>query len=329
MTTEHKKKALDYWRACDSGAALPNVARDLRWDGPQPSLPARSSVELAENWLEPFRFTLPEVERQFHILMSGKSSGKIEDGRDGRPWVAATGYLEGKSQSNFMGIPRSESRLRLRWAEFLRFEEDEIVEIQMQVDLVDWLEQISRPILPKCRGLPGVWPAPTAFDGVISRDPDTGMTRATLELGRSLLFGGLNAFDTEDLSSMGMARYFHPNVKWYGPAGIGACLSLTEFEELHQRPWLKSFPDRKVQDLASLFADGRLLAASGTVAVKATHSGEPYLDSGPAKNQPIEFSGLDFWLRTGDVFTENWVFVDFVHLFNQMGIDLMDRVSQQ
>ena len=41
---------------------------------------------------------------------------------------------------------------------------------------------------------------------------------------------------------MGMAGYFHNNLKWYGPGGIGACLSLREFETLHQAPWLRPFP---------------------------------------------------------------------------------------
>ena len=35
----------------------------------------------------------------------------------------------------------------------------------------------------------------------------------------------------------------------HGPGGIGACLSLREFEDNHQQPWLDAFPDRKVQNL--------------------------------------------------------------------------------
>ena len=30
--------------------------------------------------------------------------------------------------------------------------------------------------------------------------------------------------------------------------------------------------------------------------------------------------------RDGDMFTENWVFVDMLHRFDQMGIDLMAKV---
>ncbi|MFZ8882441.1 MAG: polyketide cyclase, partial [Paracoccaceae bacterium] len=49
----------------------------------------------------------------------------------------------------------------------------------------------------------------------------------------------------------------------------------------------------------------------------------------PASGQPIEFSGLDFWLRSGDKFTENWVFVDMVDMFSQMGHDLFKVMREQ
>ena len=49
-------------------------------------------------------------------------------------------------------------------------------------------------------------------------------------------FGGLNTFARSELSSMGLAWFFHANTNWHGPGGIAACLSLQEFEDLHLRP---------------------------------------------------------------------------------------------
>ena len=82
----------------------------------------------------------------------------------------------------------------------------------------------------------------------------------------------------------------------------------------------------QVAGLASLFAEDQMLAASGVAGVVATHMG-PYLGEA-ATGQRIEFSGLDFWKRDGDRFTENWVFVDMVHLFGQFGIDLFARMRE-
>ena len=330
MSTDYaseKALARAYWQACDRGGDLSALVSDrIVWDGPRPMAQVTSRVGLEETWLKPFRAAFPDVDRQFHILMAGASSGRVDGGADGRVWVGATGYLTGVAVAEFMGIPATDEPLRLRWGEFLRIEDGRIVEIQMLIYLMDWFEQIGRRVLPPSLGVPGVWPAPTAFDGLPQGAPDPAETAATLSLGRGLLFGGLNVFDETELASMGMARFFHPNLKWYGPGGIGGCLSLKEFEDLHQRPWLESFPDRKVQNLPSLFAEGRLLAASGPAGVKGSHGGKPFRGSGPGAGQPVDFCGLDFWLRTGDRFTENWVFVDFVHLFEQLGVDLMARM---
>lgn len=272
----------------------------------------------------PLRAALPDLTRQTHILMAGRSDASEAGGNDGATWVAGTGYNCGAGAAPLFGIPITGHTVRLRWGEFLRFDDaGQLVQAQTIWDLVDLAEQVGAPILPTPRGAAQVWPAATGFDGLLTGPQDAAETDATLALGRRFIFGGLNAYEGAALEDMGMARFFHPNVKWYGPGGIGACLSLAEFEDRHQRPWLTAFPDRKVMHLASLFADGRLLAASGPRGVIATHTG-PYLSHAPS-GAALEVSGLDFWLRQGNVFTENWVFVDMIHLFAQMGHNLLSR----
>jgi predicted ester cyclase len=135
----------------------------------------------------------------------------------------------------------------------------------------------------------------------------------------------LNSYDQSELKSMGMADYFHPDVQWFGPGGIGACRSLKEFEENHQRHWLRAFPDRSVQNLDALIAEGAYSGGPGWAGVKATHTGE-YLDC-QATGRAIEFNGLDFWKLEEDMYIENWVFVDMVHLFRQFGVDLFERMA--
>ena len=186
---------------------------------------------------------------------------------------------------------------------------------------MDWCEQLGIYLLPRPRGASHVYPAPTAVDGIRLTDSDAQETAQTLTLGRGLIYEGLNEFDEAGLESMGMRGFFHDNLKWYGPGGIGACMSLQEFEDLHQAPWLVAFPDRKVQDLESLFADGPFVAGSGVAGVFSTQTG-PYLGH-KAFGRKLQVSGLDFWLRTDDKFTENWVFVDMVKMFGQMGYDIL------
>lgn len=96
---------------------------------------------------------------------------------------------------------------------------------------------------------------------------------------------------------------------------------------MHQRHWLRAFPDRAVQDLDNLFAEGDYTCGTGWAGVRATHKGQ-YLDY-PATGKRLVVNGLDYWRRRGDQFSENWVFVDMVHLFRQFGVDLLARIRDR
>ena len=84
-------------------------------------------------------------------------------------------------------------------------------------------------------------------------------------------------------------------------------------------------PDRQVQDLTALIAEGPYTSAPGWAGVIATHAGQ-YLDTPPSQ-RTVKVNGIDFWKREGEQYIENWVFVDMVHLFGQFGVDLLKRVG--
>ncbi|WP_299614779.1 ester cyclase [uncultured Tateyamaria sp.] len=324
----NKATALTLWAALDrdptsAAALLPALTG---WHGTAPVGLQPDAEAIIDALFAPLRTAIPDLRRQTHIFMGGVSAAQENGGADGASWVAGTGYYTGRATAEVFGIPATGHDLRIRWGEFLRFDASgQITHAQTIWDFVDWFDQIGLPVLPPPRGAAHVYPAPTAYDGVLTAVQSEVVSEKTMALGKTFIFGGLNSFDETDLSSMGMARFFHPNVKWYGPGGIGACLSLAEFETLHQQPWLEAFPDRKVMHLESLFAEDRLLAASGPMGVVGSHGGT-YLGHA-ATGAPIEVSGIDFWLRTADQFTENWVFVDIIHLFQQMGVDLFARMK--
>lgn len=328
----NKERVLAYWAAIDAAspdtmasAVSAHLPQNFVWKGPAPLGEIIGPEALARNALAPLKEAIPDLKRQTHIFMGGQSTDHTVDDAKDAYWVAGTGYLTGTATKDFIGIPVTDRPLRIRWAEFIRFKTGVIVESQVILDFVDWFDQIGLSVLPKPRGAEHVYPAPTGFDGVLRAAQNPEDTTYTLKLGNALLYGALNGFDQNELASMGMADYFHPNLKWYGPGGIGACLSFKEFEQLHQQPWLVAFPDRKVMGIESLFAEGNLLAASGVAGVEATHTGV-YL-SEPATGAHLKISGIDFWLVDGNQFTENWVFVDMIDLFNQMGINLFNRMA--
>jgi predicted ester cyclase len=329
------KQAVSAWWAtldgshADAEAATRRLlSPDLAFHGHDPVNHLQGVDAFLNSFWQPLRAAFPDLQRQTHLLMGGASLGR-RDGdasRDGRHWVSGTGLMNGTFRGDYLGIAATGQRVSLRWGEFCRVEGGRVVEIYFQIDLIDFLQQLGLEVLPQARGVDGIWPAPRAGDGLMLGPQDDAQTRHSLGHIWRFIYQGLNRYDQSNLRSMGMADWFHPRVHWFGPGGIGACLDFKAFETLHQQPWLVAFPDRSVQDLDALIAEGPYSGAPGWAGVVATHTG-PYLDCAPTGRR-IEVNGMDWWKREGEVYTENWVFVDMVHLFRQFGVDLLARARK-
>jgi len=330
----NKQAIWTWWQQLDdpdlaSGAAVTRelLAPTVVFHGHDPVNRLDGVEGFIEGFWQPLRRAFPDLERQTHIFIGGASNGR-RDGNaalDGRQWVSGTGLMNGTFAQDYLGIPANGRRVSLRWGEFCRVEGGQVVEIYFLLDMIDLLEQLGLKVLPESRGYEGLWPAPRAADGILLSAQDPATSAHSLDHIWRFIYQGLNHFDQSDLKSMGMADWFHPKVHWYGPGGIGACLGFKAFEDLHQRHWLVAFPDRAVQDLNALIAEGAYSGGPGWAGVLATHVG-PYLDC-PPTGRRIAVNGLDWWKREGETYIENWVFVDMIHLFRQFGVDLLGRVK--
>ena len=334
INQQNKQTVWEFWQALEaadqagsSAVASTFLSKDSVWTGFDPLPELRGADAFASGYWQPLIASFPDLARETHIFMGGQSSGRIDGSGDGRMWVGGTGYFNATFAKDYLTIPATGSEVRIRWGEFCRLEDNRIAEIFLMLDLVDLMRQAGCEVLPPSHGIDGLYPPPQAKDGVMLDEQDPAESEYTLEHIRRFLFDGLNKYNQSDLSSMGMADYFHPDVRWYGPGGIGACLSFREFEDNHQRHWLTAFPDRAVQDLDAMIAEGPYSGAPNWAGVLATHTG-PYLDC-PASGNRLEINGLDFWKLENDRYIENWVIVDMVHLFRQMGVDLFERLRNK
>lgn len=330
ISQQNKQLVWEFWRSLDEGRVKDvskYISENSLWHGPDPLPVLHGPDEFVTKFWQPLLKSFPDIKRQTHIFIGGKSSGRIDGSNDGRLWVGGTGCFNGTFTNDYLSIPPTGNEVSIRWGEFCRLENHKIVETFILLDLIDLMQQAGCHVLPPSNGIDGLYPPPRANDGILLAKQDANESDHTLEHIRRFIFDGLNSYDQLDLKSMGIADYFHPDVKWYGPGGIGACLSLTEFEDNHQRHWLKAFPDRSVQNLDALIAEGGYSGAPGWAGVTATHSGE-YLGC-EATGRRLEINGLDFWKLEDDMYVENWVFVDMIHLFRQFGVDLFERMQRQ
>ena len=149
LNQRNKQTAIAFWGALDQASETPAdiqsfLADDLRWDGFAPFVDSRTAAEYVATFVTPFYGAFDQVHRETHITMGGVSDGRADGETDGRHWVGGTGYLHAKQIVDLGVIPARNMPLRLRWGEFLEFDEaGKITRMQTIIDVIDWLEQIN------------------------------------------------------------------------------------------------------------------------------------------------------------------------------------------
>jgi predicted ester cyclase len=298
------------------------LAPDVQWVAGHPVPELTGPQAVAESWVAPLCRALPDLERRVDLLFGGHWDGHIDGGAG--CWVTATGHLVGHFREPLFGIPAHGEPVWLRYGEFHRVVGGHVAESRVLLDLPDLARQAGRPVLPAATGRETVVPGPRHGQGVRLGPSDPAETQASFDLVMAMI-GGLGRFDGGNLASMGMARFWHPDMMWYGPGGIGTSRSIAGFEQHHQKPFLIALPDRKGGHHRARFADGPFVASTGWPSVRATQLG-PYLGH-PPTGQRIGLRVMDWWRAEAGLLHENWVLLDLPDLFRQFGVDLLGRAT--
>ena len=138
--------------------------------------------------------------------------------------------------------------------------------------------------------------------------------------------------DMENLDAMEQHHYWHPDFHWMGPTGIGTTHSIREFQDFHQRPWLTAFGDRNLDVEQTgrhmgFLGEGQYAAGGIWEQEFSTHHGQ-YQDV-PATGKLMTIRDFDWYKRDGDYLIQNWIPIDMIDLFKQLGVDLFDRMHRQ
>lgn len=310
------------------------VASDAVWHVSHPLNELHGPGAVNEQFYQPLLCAFPDLERRVDIFFGGHWASPPEGEIGYSPpharaegwWATATGHYLGTFRQPWLGIVPTGEPAVLRFGEFYRWQPladgsgGQIVEARVLLDIVDLARQAGRPLLPPSRGLEWLVPGPAPHDGLLlgATDPEAGQQsmRRTLAM-----IKGLFDFDGVNLDTMGMERFWHPHMMWYGPCGIGTTRGVRGFQRHHQQPFLHAFPDRKGMGHRARFAEGPFVASTGWPSVGATHAGN-YLGV-PATGRRIGMRVADWWRCDGTWLTENWVLIDLPHLMLQMDVDLL------
>ena len=239
-------------------------------------------------------------------------------------WVAHTGQLTGVFVEPLWGIPPSGRNVALRYGDFSRIEGDEVVEVRLLFDLVGLAAQAGVHLLPEPPARNHLPPGPTLDNGMVLEAVDPDESAFTLQLVEDML-GGCNRLDASDLESMGMAAYWHDDMVWHGPHGVGSSFGFQQFQDFAQGPSVRSFPNRRGGFHRARFADGLTAAFTGWPSLQGDFTGEPFRGIAPTGG-PIGQNIMDFYVRRGDKLHENWVLIDLIDFAAQCGVDLLEEL---
>lgn len=267
----------------------------------------------------PLLAAMPDLERREMILVAGTTP-------EGQDWIGCMGSYMGTFAAPFLGIPPTGHLAHMRYHEFFRVEGGRIVEMQAIWDIPELMMQARAwPMGPQLGAYLNT-PSPMTQDGLTA----TGEGAATMAHVLAMLTDLCRHPADPDPAVMNLPAYWHPRFNWYGPAGIGTARGIAGFRRWHQIPFLRAMPDRGFdpEGLHSHWiAEGAYTAETGWPNMRLTISGDGWLGIAPA-GQRITLRSLDFWRLEGGLIRENWVLVDLLDMWAQIGVDVLGRMRE-
>ena len=275
---------------------------------------------LFEKAFAPLQQAIPDLERRDTIVIAGTTPAEDD-------WVGCCGYYTGSFMRPWLDIPPTGHQVSMRFHEFFRFVAGKVVEFQALWDIPEVMMQAgSWPMSPS---LGREWhvPAPATLDGLEFSADDQTRTAGSVRLVSDML-SALGNFASGGVQAMRLGDYWHPRCSWYGPSGIGTCRGIEGFRNWHQIPFLNAMPDR-VGSLGkgNLFGEGDYVGFTAWPGMNMSITGDGWLGIAPS-GQKITMRSLDFWRCENGMIRENWVLVDLLDVYHQIGVDVFARLRE-
>lgn len=273
--------------------------------------------------LAPLARALPDLERRDWIVMAGPDER-------GNEWVGCGGHYMGTFMHPWMDIPPTGHIATMRFHEFYRIENGKVVEFQAIWDIPEVMMQAGAWPLAPSLGREFLVPGPATLDGHVPGPYDAERSLATRQHIVDMLDYMKKHPSQGGPEVMEMPRFWHEKMNWYGPAGIGTGRGIKGFRDWHQIPFLAGMPDRG-QYLDEItyhfFGDGDYAAVTGWPNMVQTITHPGWLGIAPA-GKKITMRSLDFWRLENGMIRENWVLVDMLHMYDQIGVDPFARMRE-
>lgn len=265
----------------------------------------------------------PDLERRDYIVMAGPTE------RDDN-WVGCGGYYTGTFLGPWLDIPPTGHMVHMRFHEFYRIVDGKVVEFQALWDIPEVMHQAGA--WPMAPSLGREWhvPGPAQGNGFVPGPYDAAASAASCAHVVDMLAHLKKHPSQGGPEVMEMDRFWHPRLSWYGPSGIGTGRGTSGFRDWHQIPFLNAMPDRGlyVDEITyHFFGDGPFVGVTGWPNMIQTVTHDGWMGIAPS-GQKITMRSLDFWRLEQGLIRENWVLVDLLDAYRQLGVDVFARLRE-
>ena len=329
MTDFRNEKRLvrNYYEALDSSeinkitdVLVEFTARNYTWRAFHPFNLQTDAKVVSEIFWQPFRKSIRHMQRRMDIFFAGKNF--IDDGTS--VWVCSMGHLMGLFDQPWIGIKPTEKIIMLRYAEFHKIENGKISETAFYFDIPHLMIQAGYHPFKDPTAMHLVQPGPATHDALLYNDAPEAEGKKTMDVMHAMI----NDLGTWQLGlplEEELARTWHDDMTWWGPAGIGATYTIERYAKQHSGPFRAAFSDRSGTGHIARIAEGHYSGFFGWPNFIAKPTGG-FMGLSPSE-KPCEFRVIDIYRRQGNKLKENWVFIDILHFFKQQNIDILDNIE--
>ena len=324
-----KRRVLDFYASLSRAnpASVTSILKsqltpDFQWYGVYPFDEQHGPEAVAEAFWIPFLNSWKNVQRRQDIFLAGTSE------IDQTEWVISMGHLMGLLDQDWLGMRTTRKLAFLRYADFYCVHEGQLVRGVFFCDLIGVMHQLGISPLPLQTGVSFLYPGPRTHDGLLFEYQDNRESKKTLDLVNRML-ADLKSLDIsgDDLPSPEyLARTWHEDMIWYGPAGIGATYTIPRYQEQHQYPFRTGLQGKRFNGHLCRLAEGNYAGFFGWPNLTNTAIGG-FLGL-PASDRAADMRVVDIYRREGDKLAENWVLIDLPWWLKQQGVDILKRTEQ-
>ncbi|MFS4580140.1 nuclear transport factor 2 family protein [Phaeobacter sp. C3_T13_0] len=295
-------------------------AENLKYRGVHPFNELQGPQAVADQVWSPLKAAMPMLQRRPDIFLGGHNNLPGQSGL----WVVQMGNFLGDFNESWLAIPPTQKTTYVPYVSFYRIEGNKIAEVVEFLDIFAVISQAGlNPWLAEHSGGFIMSPGPITHDGVMQSPQDAGETKKTFDLTYDMLADLAKSYTSP---TDHMAQFWHPDMNWFGPTGIGASLGFPGYRRGHTGPFEHKLDTVDILTEEITAAEGNFSGVMWWPCLRMRNTGN-YMGV-PANDALAEMRVVDMYRRDGDKLAENWIFIDMLHYLLGQGIDVLVSIQK-